>query len=86
MLKPPVKVDLDPVLRELLSQAEEEWRNSLSTKDLAKYAGKYIATRHRQVLAANESLDALFEQLATEGIHDYSIEYIEEPDLVIIYS
>jgi hypothetical protein len=87
MVKPVVKVEsIAPELLELIGEEHQAWRNALSVEELAKYGGKYIATRKKQIAAASESLEDLYGQLESLGLRGRClIEYIEEPDVVVIY-
>jgi hypothetical protein len=87
MMRPPVKVEsIAPELLELIGEEHQAWRNALSVEELAKYGGKYIATRKKQIAAASESLEELYGQLESLGLRGRClIEYIEEPDVVVIY-
>jgi hypothetical protein len=87
MVKPAVKVEsIAPELLELIGEEHQAWRNALSVEELARYGGKYIATRKKQIVAANESLEELYSQLESLGLRGRClIEYIEEPDVVVIY-
>jgi hypothetical protein len=86
MGKPPVKVKVEPELLDLVGEGHQAWRNSLSAEELARYGGKYIATRKQRVVAASKSLDDLYQQLEAQGLRGRClIEFIEEPDVVVIY-
>jgi len=87
MVKPPVKVEsIDHELLELIGEEHQAWRNGLPAEELARYGGKYIATRKKQIVAASESLEELYRQLESLGLRGRClIEYIEEPDVVVIY-
>jgi len=86
MGKPPLKVQVAPELLELVGAEHQTWRNSLPAEELARYGGKYIATRKKQIVTASESLDDLYRQLEAQGLRGHClIEYIEEPDAVVIY-
>ena len=87
MVKPAVKVEsIAPELLELIGEEHQAWRNALPVAELARYGGKYIATRKKQVVAASESLEELYGQLESLGLRGRClIEYIEEPDVVVIY-
>lgn len=86
MSKPLVKVNVEPELLELVGAEHRTWRDSLSTEELVKYGGQYIATRKQQIVAASKSLDDLYRQLEAQGLRGRClIEYIEEPDAVVIY-
>lgn len=87
MVKPPVQVEsIDPELLELIGEEHQAWRNALPVEELARYGGKYIATRKKQIVAASESLEELYRQLESLELRGRClIEYIEEPDVVVIY-
>jgi hypothetical protein len=87
MVKPAVRVEsIAPELLELIGEEHQGWRNALPVAELARYGGKYIATRKKQIAAASESLEELYGQLESLGLRGRClIEYIEEPDVVVIY-
>ena len=87
MVEAPVKVEsIAPELLELIGEEHQAWRNALPVEELARYGGKYIATRKKQILATSESLEELYRQLESLGLRGRClIEYIEEPDAVVIY-
>jgi len=63
MAKPPMKVQVEPELLELVGQEQQTWRNTLSAQELARYGGKYIATQKKRIVAASKSLAGLYRQL-----------------------
>jgi hypothetical protein len=81
MVKPPVKVEsIDPELLELISEEHQAWRNALPVEELARYGGKYIATRKKQIGAASESLGELYRQLESMELRGRClIEYMKNP-------
>ena len=87
MVKPAVKMEsIAPELLELIGEEHQAWRNTLPVEELARYGGKYIATRKKQIVAASKSLEELYSQLESLGLRGHClIEYIEEPDVVVIY-
>ena len=87
MVKPAVRVEsIAPELLELIGEEHQAWRNALPVAELARYGGKYIATRKKQIVAASASLEELYGQLESLGLRGRClIEYIEEPDVVVIY-
>jgi len=87
MVEAPVRVEsIAPELMELIGEEHQAWRNALPAEELARYGGKYIATRRKQIVATSESLEKLYRQLESLGLRGRClIEYIEEPDAVVIY-
>lgn len=87
MVESPVKVEsVAPELLELIGEEHQAWRNALPVEELVKYGRKYIATRKQRIVAASESLEELYRQLESLGLRGRClIEYIEEPDTVVIY-
>ncbi len=87
MVKAPVKVEsIAPELLELIGEEHQAWRNALPAEELARYGRKYIATRKKQIVGASKSLEELYRQLESLGLRGRClIEYIEEPDAVVIY-
>ncbi len=87
MVKAPVKVEsIAPELLELIGEEHQAWRNALPAEELARYGRKYIATRKKQIVGASKSLEELYRQLESLGLRGRClIEYIEEPNAVLIY-
>lgn len=87
MVKAPVKVEsIAPELLELIGEEHQAWRNALPAEELARYGRKYIATRKKQIVGASKSLAELYRQLESLGLRGRClIEYIEEPNAVLIY-
>lgn len=63
-------------------EEEEAWLNSLPPEELIQHGGKYIATKKKQIVASNKSLEGLYQQLDARGIKHVRIRYIEDPRLV----
>jgi len=84
-LPPAKKVEIPQELLDLVHDDEELFR-SMSPKEMAKYGGKWIATRDRRVVAVARSPAELYRQLAQMGIEVACISFIEDPDHVVIYA
>lgn len=84
--KPPEVEEIPSEVFELVSPEMDAWLNSWPSEELARYGGKYIAVRQKQVVAADESLGRLFKTLDSLGLtHRVRIRYVERPDALVIY-
>jgi hypothetical protein len=58
----------------------------MSPQEMAKYGGKWIATKSKQVVAVADSLGELYRQLDAKRLRPACISYIEDPNYVVIYA
>jgi hypothetical protein len=79
------RVEIPQDLLNLIHDDEELFR-SMSPQEMAKYGGKWIATKDKQVVAVARSSAELYRQLAQRGIEVACISFIEDPDHVVIYA
>ncbi|MBL7064183.1 MAG: hypothetical protein ISS49_08265 [Anaerolineae bacterium] len=79
------KVEISQESLDLIHDDEELFR-SMSPKEIAKYGGKWIATKSKQVVAVAGSLGKLYRQLDAQGLGPACISYIEDPHYVVIYA
>lgn len=84
-LPPAKKVEVPQELLNLIRDDEDLFR-SMSPAEMAQYGGKWIATKHKQVVAVADSLGELYCQLAQIGIEVACISFIEDPNHVVIYA
>jgi Family of unknown function (DUF5678) len=56
-----------------------DWLVDLPTDAIREYAGKWIAARDRNVIAAADSLDGLLRQLEGDDLQSVIIDRIERP-------
>jgi hypothetical protein len=84
-LLPAKRVEISQELMDLIHDDEELFR-SMSPQEMAKYGGKWIATKARQVVAVADSLGGLYRQLDANGLRPACISYIEDPNYVVIYA
>jgi hypothetical protein len=56
-----------------------QWLLDLPAATIRNYAGKWIAARDREVVAAADSLDALLGQLQGVDLQSVIIDHIERP-------
>jgi hypothetical protein len=79
------KVEIPQDLLDLIRDDEELFR-SMSSQEMAKYGGKWIATKGKQVVAAADSLSKLYRELDAKKLRPACISYIEDPSYVVIYA
>ncbi|MFQ6093981.1 MAG: DUF5678 domain-containing protein [bacterium] len=84
-LPPAKKVKIPPNVLDLIRDDEELFR-SMSPQEMAKYGGKWIATKGKQVIASADSLGKLYRQLDAKKLRPACISYIEDPSYVVIYA
>jgi len=84
-LPPAKKVEVPQDLLVLIHDDEELFQ-SMSPQEMAKYGGKWIATKGKQVVAAADSLGELYRQLEASRLRPACISYIEDPSHVVIYA
>jgi hypothetical protein len=67
------------------TDATFEWLSQQSGEFFLPYAGRYIAARDREIIAAGESDDALIDQLEKDQIclQDVLIHYVRKPGWTI---
>lgn len=53
----------------------------MSPEEMAKYGGKWIATKSKQVIAVADSLGKLYRHLDAQGLRPACISYIEDPSV-----
>ena len=63
--------------------ADGEWFDNLPVSELKKLAGKYVAVKDKQIVAASRSMTALSAKLRRLGLEYVYISLVEEPGLVI---
>jgi len=79
------RVEIPQDLLDLIHDDEELFR-SMSPQEMAKYGGKWIATKDKQVVAVADSLGELYRQIDAKRLRPACISYIEDPDYVVIYA
>ncbi|MFQ5854278.1 MAG: DUF5678 domain-containing protein [Anaerolineae bacterium] len=84
-LPPAKKVEISQVLLDLIHDDEELFQ-SMSPQEMAKYGGKWIATKSKQVVAVADSLGKLYRQLDAKKLRPACVSYIEDPSFVVIYA
>ena len=84
-LPPAKRVEIPQELLDLIHDDEELFR-SMSPQEMAKYGGKWIATKSKQVVAVADSLGELYRQLDAKRLRPACISYIEDPNYVVIYA
>jgi len=84
-LPPAKRVEISQDLLDLIHDDEELFR-SMSPQEMAKYGGKWIATKSKQVVAVADSLGELYRQLDAKRLRPACISYIEDPNYVVIYA
>jgi hypothetical protein len=73
--------------RELLAPEMDQWLNSWTPEEQAKYAGQYVAvSRERRVIAAGRTASTLQRTLTRMGVSKARVLYVESPDVHIVYS
>jgi len=82
---PAKKVEIPQQVLDLIHDDEELFR-SMPPQEMAKYGGKWIATKSKQVVAAAGTLGELYRQLDAKGLRPACITYIEDPNYVVIYA
>lgn len=84
-LPPAKRVEIPQDLLDLIHD-DEEWFRSTPPEEIAKYGGKWIATKSKRVVAVADSLGKLYRQLDAQGLRPACISYIEDPSYVVIYA
>ena len=64
---------------------DEEWRNNWPPEMFEKYSHHYVAIRNKRVIASARSLAELDAKLSELDEHRVTIEFIEDPSLVVVY-
>lgn len=62
-----------------INDEDEKWLNSLPAIEKKKYYGKYVAVRHKKIVASSDSLKEVYRQLDEQNIKNYSIRMYIEP-------
>ena len=63
--------------------ADADWFYSLPSEELKKLAGKFVAVKGKQIVAASRSMAGLSRKLTTEGIQYVFVSLVEEPMTVV---
>ncbi|MFQ6055056.1 MAG: DUF5678 domain-containing protein [Methanosarcinales archaeon] len=62
-----------------ICKEDSKWLDSLPASEIQKYDGKYVAVRHKKIVAFSDSLKEVYRQLDEQNIKRYLIHKYQEP-------
>ena len=77
-----------PATKEQLAVLDQdaEFFRTVSADELARYGGKWIATRNAEVVAWADTVEELHSELDAGRLEDVCISYMEDPEYTVIYA